>query len=559
MANTILTPITLWKDFDDTLPFNEEFLSKEPREGAVMRDVYILGRQTEFGRVKIYGRYYTPERQETFPAVLIMFEAGFPCDEKLVMRFLKKGYAVFGVDYSGELGDGRHTIYPRDVDYANFARVGRRMDYVDDTARETSWYEWAAVARYAVRWLKERPEVTATGAVGLRTGGEILWKIAPYAPIDCFISIGAAGWLAYRDIEKFSESGSGIFSEERHRFIAGLDSQSYAPHVKCPVMMLCAINDKKCNYDRVYDTFQQINPEVEKAILYSAHGNGLIGRHSFVNIDLFLDKFLKHHSVFLSRPVSFTASNENGDFKVRAAYDPMGEVAECGIFYTENTATFKARDWTRRLGDIRQMGKDNTYTFPLDVYQGSERALVYTFVRYSNGFSVTSKIQEIVLGEKHNGCRKSRILYTSETGTIGFAAFRRRTASVADCFSDSEHVDLELLPGYGGIPGVTTRTGIITYRVSEPRFEPSEGASFRFDAWCEHDANLKVTFYSDVEEEAGYTENFFVQGGGKWKSFLADPSDFKSEHGAPLASFSGTVSIVFQGEGDVLINNLIWL
>ena len=87
MANTILTPITLWKDFDDTLPFNEEFLSKEPREGAVMRDVYILGRQTEFGRVKIYGRYYTPERQETFPAVLIMFEAGFPCDEKLVMRF----------------------------------------------------------------------------------------------------------------------------------------------------------------------------------------------------------------------------------------------------------------------------------------------------------------------------------------------------------------------------------------------------------------------------------------------------------------------------------------
>ena len=43
------------------------------------------------------------------------------------------------------------------------------------------------------------------------------------------------------------------------------------------------------------------------------------------------------------------------------------------------------------------------------------------------------------------------------------------------------------------------------------------------------------------------------------EELLADPSDFKSEHGAPLASFSGTVSIVFQGEGDVLINNLIWL
>ena len=433
------------------------------------------------------------------------------------------------------------------------------MQYVDNTARETSWYEWTGVARYAARWLKERPEVTAAGAVGLRTGGEILWKIAPYAPIDCFISIGAAGWLAYRDIEKFSENGNVIFSEERHRFIAGIDSQSYAPYVKCPVMMLCAINDKKCNYDRVYDTFQQINPEVEKAILYSAHGNGLIGRHSFVNIDLFLDKFLKKHSVFLSKPVSFSVANENGSFKVRAAYDPMGEVAECGIFYTENTATFKARDWTRKLGDARMMGKDNTFVFPLDVYEGSEKALVYTFVRYSNGFSVTSKIQEVNLGEHHKGCMKSRIFYTSEQGTIGFAAFRRRAGSIADCFSDSDHVDLELLPGYGGIPGVTTRTGIITYRVSEPRFEPSEGASFRFDAWSEKDAVLKVVFYSDVEEETGYTETFFVQGGGKWKSFLADAADFKSDRGASLASFRGTVSVVFQGEGDVLINNLLWL
>ena len=559
MANTILTPITLWKDFDDTLPLNEEFLSERELEGAVMRDVYFLGRQTEYGRVKIYGKYYTPVGLESFPAVLVMFEAGYPCDEKLVLHFIRNGYAVLGIDYSGDLGDGRHTIYPRDIDYANFARVGRHMDYADDTARETSWYEWAAVARYAARWLRERPEVTATGAVGLRTGGEVLWKITPYAPVDCFISIGAAGWLAYRNIEKFSREGTGLFSEERHRFIAGLDSQSYAPHAKCPVMMLCAINDKKCNYDRVYDTFSQINPEVEKAILYSAHGNGLIGRRSFVNIDLFLDKFLKKHSVFLSKPIKISVANENGEFKVQAAYDPMGEVAECGIFFTENTATFKARDWTRLLGDIRSLGKNNTFLFPLDVYEKSEKALVYTFVRYTNGFSVTSKIQEVPLGDHHGGCRKSRILYTSENGTIGFAAFRRRTGSIADCFSDSDYVDLETLPGYGGIPGVTTRTGIITYRVSEPRFEPSEGASFRFDAWSEKDASLKVVFYTDVEEEAGYTETFFVPGGGKWKSFLSDPSDFKSEKGAPLPSFTGTVSVVFQGEGDVLINNLIWL
>lgn len=562
MANTILTPVTLWKDFDDSLPFEEETISEREFDGMNYREVYFLGRQTQFGRVKIYAKYYTPVGVERFPAVLVMFEAGFPCDEQFVKLLLREGYGVLAVDYCGNMGAGKHTVYPDDVDYANYLRAGRAMEYADITAKETSWYEWTAVARYAARWLSEREEVTKTGAVGLRTGGEILWKITPYAPVSCFVSVGAAGWLAYRDMEKFSSEKNEIFSEERHRFIAGIDSQSYAPHAKCPVLLLCAINDKKCNYDRVYDTFQQINPEVEKAILYSAHGNGLIGHRSFVNLDLFLGKYLKGHSVYISKPISCNAfQDDNGNFKARVKYDAMGEPSECGVFFTENTSTYKARDWTRVLADGNSEADKNnsSVVLPLEVFEGSERALVYAFVHYSNGFSVTSKIQEVALGTKHKGRLRSRILFSSENGSLGFAAFRRRARSIADCFSSNESIEVSLLPGYGGIPGISTKTGIITYRVSEPRFEPHEGALFQFDAWCERDATLRVVFYIDAEEQNGYEAEFQVAGGGKWKKFSCESMDFKAAKGLSLEDFTKAVSVVFLGKGDVLVNNIIWL
>ena len=39
MVSTFLTPVTLWKDFDDSLPLEEHVLSEEKREGAVFQDI----------------------------------------------------------------------------------------------------------------------------------------------------------------------------------------------------------------------------------------------------------------------------------------------------------------------------------------------------------------------------------------------------------------------------------------------------------------------------------------------------------------------------------------
>lgn len=557
---TILTPVTLWKDFDDTLPLDTETLSETECGNMVVRDVFFSGRKTEKGRVKIYAQYIFPKDKEEFPVVMILFDAGAKPDMRFVRRFVSNGYGVLCVDYCGDNGSTKYTYYPQDVDYANYVRAGRAMNYAEPTAKETSWYEWAGVARYAVRFLLERPEVKSVGAIGLRTGGEILFKIAPYANLSCMISVCAAGWLAYQNIEKFGDGKQRVFNEERHRFIAGIDSQSYAPYVKCPLLLISAVSDKKYNYDRVYDTFQQINPEVEKALLFSSHGNGLVGRRALADIDLFLAKFMKEHSVYMSVPTSFSVDeDENENLMVTIKNDPDGEVVDCGYFFTEKASRFRTRDWTRVVCDSGDIGKDGVAKIPLSVYEGSDKILIYTFARYSNGFSVTSKIQEFEVKKQYkNSCTLSRVIYDGQQDKLnGFSRFVG-SRPIAGCFAAGEVSEQLEDVGYGGIKGICA-DAVISYRVGEPRYEAPDNCSISFDLWSAEGISVQVTFYKDEEENTGYSATVKLEGGGKWKNFILEPEDFKSDTGNSLENFKDTVSIVFHLDKRAVLNNLLWL
>ena len=130
---------------------------------------------------------------------------------------------------------------------------------------------------------------------------------------------------------------------------------------------------------------------------------------------------------------------------------------------------------------------------------------------------------------------------------------------MADCFVAGEHSDVKLLPGYGGIRGISCKLGLVSYRVGETRYEPPAGAAFRFDAWCPEDARIRVIFFRDQEETKGFSATARIEGGGKWKSVLFDADDFKAEDGSVLGEFSGVLSVVIAGEGEFLVNNVLWI
>lgn len=162
MANKILTPSTLWNDFDDTLELcaEEEAISSE--NGMRLNRVRFSGRETGKGRVRIFANFALPAEGTKFPALLILPDADKTVCPALMQRFTARGFAVLMPDYRGKFPDcEEYTEYPENVPYANFAEAGRHIAYADETAKETSWYEWVAVARYCMRYLKSREEIGA--------------------------------------------------------------------------------------------------------------------------------------------------------------------------------------------------------------------------------------------------------------------------------------------------------------------------------------------------------------------------------------------------------------
>ena len=124
--------------------------------------------------------------------------------------------------------------------------------------------------------------------------------------VNCGVAVNAVGGRAYRNIGKFADNAEINMSDERHRYIAGIESQSWAPFVKCPVLMLCALRDGGCDYDRAYDTFSRIGAPDGCAITYSADSGSCIGPDALGDLDLFLERNLKGREIYIPKPLGIS-------------------------------------------------------------------------------------------------------------------------------------------------------------------------------------------------------------------------------------------------------------
>ncbi|MDE7087254.1 MAG: hypothetical protein K2O67_03575, partial [Clostridia bacterium] len=300
----ILTPISLWKNFNDTLEVMPVTLGERVDDGIKFEYVNFSGRDTGMGRVTVYGVLAVKENNPSRECVLILRDSLEEIDENLLAYFVKSGYSALCVDYGGERdGIDRYTQYPANVKYANAVQCGRYKDFVDFSAAQTCWYEWVAVGIYARKYLSEKLDTENIGLVGFRDGGEIAWKLAYAAQFSCAVTVSACGWKAYKGLAKFHNKEP-EFDDERYRFSAGIDSQAYAPYVKCPMLILCTTNDPEFDCDRAYDTFSRINSEYSRqsSISFSVNCGGNIDYRSTNDLFMFLDSYVKDRHVFMPRP-----------------------------------------------------------------------------------------------------------------------------------------------------------------------------------------------------------------------------------------------------------------
>ena len=570
----ILSAVALWKKFntDGSLNPSEWGETKDDKTNGSYCHVTYSGRVVSDGSVRIYAQFGKPAKAGKFPAVLLLPDVGRPLQRDLVEYFVAKGYAVLMPDYTGKTskdGEGTlRTVYPASLSYAGYDKLQGFSMLGDFSPEHTCWFEWTSVALYSIKYLKSRADISSIGVVGVRTGGEIAWKVMLSPDIACGVPINAVGWTSSAGVAKFGDNTDINMSEQRHAYIAGVESQSYAPFVKCPVLMLCALRDPRYDVDRAYDTFSRVgNKDANaNAIVYSPDSGSCIDPQALRDMDLFLEKNLKGREIYIPEGLNVSVKEtQEGVLTVAVEGDEEGLLEEVGVYYAEADVHTKSayREWQKIYEADGRTVKDGKFTCSVGRYAGASAIFVYAYAKYINGFKITSRITAKKFPQTDERAVKNRMLYSGD-GLDCFGVFDFEEYSLSGIFLETEALP-KMVKGYGGISGAYSVGGIKTYKISSPQYIPEEGAMLEFDVYFQRDGEITVSV-----ETADVSEGFMryvcavpVKGGGKWKRIVLQAGDLKNEDTAkPLPTFAHGKSLSFACEDEdtqFAVTNILWL
>ncbi len=562
MAGTILTPMAIWRDFEIKATPSSEIISQTKTGSISYTELYIDGRTVKDGCVKIFATLAKGRTGENAPAILLLGDFNRSI-KGLQEDLAKKGYFVLAVDVEGFVeGKENFTKYPQSLSYANYANAKDKLYDIQGNITTTCWYEWAVAVRYALAYLKNLQGVTKVGGLGIGEACTVMWQVAGTDNnLDGSCFVFNAGWNGYRGMYKFGGGVEPHFSNELYKFIAGIDPQSYATHVKCPVLMLSATNSDVYDVDRAYDTISRIPEEQYCAVHYSVGHCDSVSAGGYQNALIFFDKVLRDNAnVELAKEVEIKCEVEDGQLKIHVNPD-INNLESVGVYIAEQTIQPRLRAWKKIVSVKPNDGGE--FVFEYSPYPQSLMATIFAKAKYKSGFSICSPIickkftaDEIKVGYKSNIIYSSRLPFAQSV----FATCCDGCANCEQVFTSDKHL-LKVKKGAMGIEGVTRQCGLLTFKINCEKDKPKQDAILMFDAHAKQDANLKVKLITDYfGNRIEYLATVKVFGGNIWHNFKLARNRFKTVEGMPLKTYDKVDALAFVSEGEeVLLNNALWV
>ncbi|MBQ3115802.1 MAG: hypothetical protein IJC07_02110 [Clostridia bacterium] len=564
MAGAILTPTALWKDFSVCQDFNFSIVSEQKDGDVILTYFYINGRRVGDSFVKIYGVLAKTIQQSVGPAILAVNDFGATDSLTLITDLAKKGYTVMSIDLEGKTDKTEFfTVYPDKIDYANYEKAKENLYEIKKDASLSCWYEWACALRYALSYLKSRPEVTKVGGFGIGQGATALWEVAGSSTdLDCVVFALNTGWTLYRGTEKFGTVIEPQFTDSMYKFVAGIEPQTYAMHVTCPTLVLSTTNSKDYDVDRAYDTIEKINKDVYRAIHYSVGYRECVNTHGYRTALVFLDNCLiKENSKAEGLPgeIDIKCDLVDGKIKVTVLAD-QNNLTELALFSSEEITDSKIRNYEKHLDSkVTEEGREFTYC----PFNQSGIAIFFAQATYKNGFKIGSKViakkftqEEVEFSYKNNVLFSSRI----ENQQIVFAPLDQGTEEFAGV-NTTEHKIVRLKKGPMGINGVYSSAGLITFKMNAKKDKPQEQAMLMFDVYSKQSCQMDVILIWDYYgEKIKYLAKANLVGGELWQNVKLELSKFKTAEGRGIRSLDKIQALAFKVDSnDYLINNVLWV
>ncbi len=383
-ANVPDNVLDLWKDVDARKDALETEIVKEWTEDGVVCRYVIFKVGTFKGEDSRIAAFYTfPEGAENVPAIVWAHGGGQRAELIHGKYFAKHGYAMVDYNWGGrEILEGieKNTDWGA-VDpsqgprfYPGAKRQGTKLNFLPDeftidsvlSPRNGNWFLLAYAGRRAITFLEQQPEVDPEkiGFTGYSMGG----NITSYVSIDPRLKavvpmVGGAGFIT-TDSAGIPDSGSArAYKDHAELFANTMESQSYYPHTKAPVLLLSASNDFHSRFEFIYQCMDAL-PHDDWRVSQNMHFSHSLGPEQWILINQWFDKYLKGESVEIPKTAisQLIMDAKNGSAIFTVTPDRGDEVVSLAVHYSHDPNP-KSRFWIH--SESRQNGGTWTATLPV--------------------------------------------------------------------------------------------------------------------------------------------------------------------------------------------------
>lgn len=553
--NIIYTPTSIFTDINFGLDTQTVVINESLFKGVLFKEFYFAAREVLGKRPRGYGVLAQSTTNKDAPLLVIIGDYYQGIDNDIMLYYVNLGFSVLMFDYSGEGFDKtKYTFYTPETDYANYIRAERHLSYADKSARDTCYFEWAALSNYALTaalgLFEAKPQ--KIGILGVGTGSNIAWMQA-YSDkrITACCNVFAAGWDAYKDVYKYqTDSDLKDISEERERWLAGVSAEAYAKFINIPVMLMTASNNKFTHMERAYDTMSRIT--ANSFICIAANLSDYICYNG--NIRLFFEKYLLNYNYIMPPKAVLGIENINGSIAVKVDLNNAEDVTDITIYCSENQLNPEARAWFSY-----NALKTNGMVYP-KIYSSSGLLFAYANIAYKSGFVLSTNLcvknKEELLPQQ-GAVKRFNLIYNSEMGKDCFTLFGSQKPMLKDLLKDCI---IELKKGPEGISGISSNS-LATFKVGNVNCTGIDEESFKFDIYSPQADELTVYFL----DNSGFAlKNYHfttvkLKGGSIWQPVEIKKENLKTKDGIMLKSWENVVMAAFTAQNKFLINNMLWI
>ena len=378
--------MSLWKDVDFRRdPLDVRVLKEWKEDGVVCRHVTFLVGTFKGSPSRIAAFYTFPEGAKGAPAFVWAHGGGQRAERQRGAYFAKHGYATIDINWGGreiEPGASENTDWGK-VDptqgpqFYPKAFRGVKQDFQPDphtidpvlSPRNGNWYLLTYAGRRAITFLENQPEVDPAriGFTGYSMGG----NITSFAAIDPRLRavapmVGGTGFVSSAFPGIPDPVPASHYRGHADLFAATMESQSYYPLVKCPVLMLTATNDFHGTVDRAYACMSLL-PHQEWRVSLKLHYNHSLGPEQWLLLNLWFDRHLKGLPVEIPKTAKarLTVASDGKSAAFAVTPDLPSRLRSVRILYSHDPNP-QSRFW--KQADAARNG--DTWSARLPVHEG---------------------------------------------------------------------------------------------------------------------------------------------------------------------------------------------